>query len=143
MALVQWSDGFLTGDATVDDQHRELFRLFNNLHEAITAQRDREHVVVLLDAVVNSIASHFQTEERLMLLHGYPGYAMHKTKHDDLRQSSAKVIDDYRSGRALLTIGLSRFLADWLRHHIDGEDRGMIRYFQARKLTPTVASTTT
>ena len=133
MPLVQFTDAYRTGDPTVDGQHIELFRMFNDLHGAILAGHERGQLQVTLDALTAYVATHFQTEEHLMLLHGYPGYAVHKTKHDDLAQNAAKVIEGYRSGKTVLTIALSRFFADWLRLHIEIEDKPMIRYFQARK----------
>lgn len=132
MPLVTWSDAYRTGDATVDSQHAELFRMVNGLHDAIAAGQGRELLSATLDALTAYIAAHFQTEERLMQLHGYPAFAAHQARHEELQRNAAKVIDDYRSGRAVLTISLSRFLAEWIRHHIEGEDRAMIRYFQVR-----------
>jgi hemerythrin len=136
MPLAQWSEAWRTGDDTVDSQHIELFRMVNGLHDAIVAGQGREQLTATLDALAAYVGTHFQTEERLMQQGGYPGFPVHKAKHEELKKNAAKVIDDYRSGRAVLTISLSRFLADWIRHHIDGEDRAMIRYFQARNANP-------
>lgn len=132
MPLAAWKESYRTGDANVDHQHQELFTLINGLHGAIAAGSKREPIIGMLEHFGTCITTHFQTEERLMLASGYPSLASHKAKHDELCRHAAKVIDDYRSGRAVLTIALSRFLADWLRHHIDGEDKVMIRFLQQR-----------
>ena len=95
------------------------------------------------DAELGAWASDFRMSEsnhrqfyrrwaQLMAAKSYPGMAAHKAKHEDLTKQATKIIDDYRSGRAQLTITLSRFLADWLRTHIDVEDKGMIRHCQGR-----------
>jgi hemerythrin len=132
MPLVAWSDDYCTGDAAIDRQHQDLFTMVNALHDAVVAGRGRDELSATLERLGNYVSAHFQTEERFMQQHAYPDYAAHKAKHDELGQRAAKVIDDYRSGRAVLTIALSRFLAEWLRHHIDGDDKAMIAFFQNR-----------
>ena len=133
MPLAVWKDAYRTGDEIVDGQHQELFALINRLHDAIVAGRDRMDIASRLDQLGVQVSSHLQAEEKVMLAHGYPGLAAHKAKHDLIGSSVAKVIDDFRSGRAVLTIALSRFLADWLRHHLDGEDKAMIDFMQQRQ----------
>lgn len=128
MPLAPWSDDYRTGDATIDRQHQELFAAINALHESFAAGRGRAELSDSLERLAQLVSVHVQTEERLMQQHDYPAYQAHKAKHDALSERAATVIDDYRSGRAVLTIALSRFLAEWLRHHTDGDDRAMIAF---------------
>lgn len=132
MALAIWNDSYKTGDGTVDSQHQALFAMVNELHDAILAGHGRDRIGSTLVKLGAYVATHFQTEERLMQAQAYPAFLAHKAKHDALGKDAAKVISDYESGRAMLTIALSRFLADWLRHHIDGEDKAMISWMRQR-----------
>lgn len=132
MPLAPWNDSYRTGDATVDHQHQELFAMVNELHDSIVAGHGREKIGPTLTRLAAYVGTHFQTEERLMQAQGFPALAGHKAKHDQLGKDAARIVSDYETGRAVLTIGLSRFLADWLRHHIDGEDKAMIAWMRAR-----------
>lgn len=133
MPIITWSDAYCTGDAVIDDQHRELFALVNELHDAIVVGRGRERIAPTLDRLAAYVTTHFAAEEELMERAGYAGLIVHRGRHRELASHAEKVIADYRAGRAVLTIALSRFLADWIRHHIDGEDKAMIAWFQRRE----------
>lgn len=135
MPLAVWKDAYLTGDAVIDRQHQDLFAAINGLHEAICAGQPRDRLVGQLEHLAGSLDAHIQGEERLMVARDYPGFAAHKARHDELERSAAKVVDDFRSGRTVLTIALSRFLADWIRHHVSGDDQAMIGYLQAQAVS--------
>jgi hemerythrin-like metal-binding protein len=130
MPLIAWNDSYKTGDATVDGQHQELFRMVNTLHDAIISGKGKEVVQPTLDGLAKYVGTHFGHEEKLMQAKDYPGFAVHKAKHEDLTKQALKIIEDYRTGKTQLTISLSRFLADWLRTHIDIEDKAMIKHCQ-------------
>lgn len=132
MAIAIWNDAYLTGDALVDQQHRNLFQMVNDLHEAVVSGKGKEVLKPTLKKLATYTVEHFATEERLMQRAGYPGYTGHKAKHEALAGQATKLIGDYEAGRAVLTITLSQFLADWLRHHINEEDKGMITWLRAK-----------
>jgi len=135
MAIAIWDDAYLTGDAAVDLQHRNLFKMVNELHDAVVAGKGKEVLKPTLGKLAAYTIEHFGVEERLMQRAGYPGYPGHKAKHDALTTQAKTLIANYDSGKAVLTITLSQFLADWIRHHINEEDKGMIMWMRGRGKT--------
>lgn len=132
MAIAIWNDSYLTGDATVDLQHRNLFKMVNELHDAVVAGKGKEVLQPTLKKLASYTIEHFGIEERLMQRAEYPGYDGHKSKHETLANQARTPIADYETGKAVLTITLSQFLSEWLRHHINEEDKGMITWMRGR-----------
>lgn len=133
MSIAVWSDDYLTGNTAVDQQHKTLFAMVNDLHAAVVAGKGKEVLAATLGKLATYTVEHFATEERLMSLAKYPGHPAHKRKHDELAAKAAELIEGYKSGKVVLTITLSQFLADWLRHHINEEDKGLIAWLRQHK----------
>lgn len=133
MALISWDDTFRTGNYLVDTQHQELFRMVNDLHEAIVAGRGKDVLNPTLDRLVNYTIKHFGAEEALMRSVGYPAFQVHRAKHIDLADKVKDLVGKYGRGELVVSITLSRFLADWLQHHILENDLALIQYVQAHK----------
>ncbi|MBN2693134.1 hemerythrin family protein [bacterium] len=133
MALVTWNDSFETGDTNVDKQHKELFKMVNDLHESILAGKGKEILVKTLDMLAQYVVIHFKTEEEMMLHYKYPRYVEHKAIHDKLTKEAVDIIENYKSGKLVLSITLSRFLSDWIQNHIKGNDMDMIWFIQRAK----------
>lgn len=131
MALVTWNDKFKTGNFEVDSQHQELFRMVNELHEAIKEQRGKEVMGKTLDELANYVVKHFKTEEALMAKKGYPELAKHKSIHDILTNEAVEIIQGYKSGKHLLSVTLTQFLSNWIQTHIKDEDMKMINFIKA------------
>ena len=131
MSVAKWDDSFKTGHRTVDHQHEELFRLVNNLHDAIVANKAKEFLGPTLDRLAQYTIDHFQAEEALMDRVSYPDRGAHKAKHAALASDVKDLKEKFSSGRAVLSITLSSFLADWLRHHIKQEDMALIKFVNA------------
>ena len=124
MPLLEWNDAlYSVGVKAIDDQHKKLVGMLNQLHEV---QRDRPSAGVTNQVLSDLIAYtdyHFRTEEDLMRNHEYPDGRKHKAKHDTLRQTALGLQADFRSGKRAVSVELSHFLRDWLAHHIQGTDK--------------------
>jgi len=131
MAIAMWNDSYKTGHKIVDAQHQELFRMVNELHDAIVAGKGKEILQPTLEKLAKYTIEHFRSEEALMTGVKYPALGTHKRKHDDLTKQVRELVEKFRTGKAVLSITLSNFLADWLRHHIKEDDMALIKYTQA------------
>lgn len=132
MSIAEWNDKYLTGFAPVDAQHKRLFEMVNELHEGIVKGSAKEIMSPLLKALAKYTVEHFHTEESLMSSRGYPGFAKHKRIHDELARRVSELVSQYNSGQTVLPLTLSRFLADWIAHHIQEEDKALIEWMQKK-----------
>ncbi|MDR1972468.1 MAG: hemerythrin domain-containing protein [Treponema sp.] len=81
--IIQWNERYSIGIESLDEQHKQLLTLCNNLyingHKQDEFARDffRQCVSVL----VNFVQFHIFEEEQLLVRTGYPEYHSHKAEH--------------------------------------------------------------
>ena len=132
MSFARWTDDLLTGHPLIDEQHQRWYSLVNALHDAIVAGQGPEVLGRALEAVQSYTSVHFDAEEAIMRVRGYPGYGPHKLLHGALSREVAALVRRQASGTVLpMTVGV--FLGKWLRDHIESVDRQFIGWL---KTTP-------
>jgi len=80
MSEKKWADNYTLHDADVDEQHRYLFDLANQINR-IDSKRG------MIEAAMNlfkHMREHFRDEEALMKKHAYPGLSEQVQAHDRL-----------------------------------------------------------
>jgi hemerythrin len=121
--LIEWSDELSVGIQEIDEQHKVLVGLVNEMHRAIHEHHGSETARQILDRLGDYTRIHFAVEESLMRIFDYPGYDEHKKQHEELigqfRQYQAKV----QSGTAKISFELLHFLKLWLAQHILESDK--------------------
>ena len=126
-----WQQEYNTGNSQVDGQHQQLFEIVNALHDAVVSKKNVYTIQELLEALANHTIEHFQTEESLMMAVDYPEYDRHKQTHDCLLSKVDRLLLKFRDRNTeAVTTEITQFLAEWLAHHIKGEDTKMIQFFQ-------------
>jgi hemerythrin len=132
MPIAIWMPKYETGNPAVDRQHKRLFELVNELHHGIISGHGRESMGSTLKALASYTLEHFATEEGFMRSAKYENYLRHKEAHDRLAGQVKDLLAQYEAGTMALPGTLSKFLADWLTHHIKEEDMEMITWLRAK-----------
>jgi hemerythrin len=132
MPIAIWTPNLVTGNVTVDSQHQHLFDLVNELHHGIIQGHGREVMGPILKKLARYAVEHFATEERFMSSTAYPNLARHKQKHDALTAQVTELLGDWEQGTALPST-LSKFLTEWVSHHIKDEDKELVAWLKAQK----------
>lgn len=132
MAFMEFGDPFFVGHPEMDHEHAVMFRLLNGLHLALREGKDRQEIQRLLTFLRYYTDQHFQTEDRLMLRSGFPGYAAHKAVHEQLTAQVLQLETQCRQNHPLLSLSAATFLKDWLAHHLSPEDGLLARHLQAQ-----------
>jgi len=128
--IATWQPEYETGNLEIDGQHQELFAIVNSLHDAVVTKQEFDKIQVTLNLLANHTIEHFQTEEELMIAGNYPEYDRHKRTHDRLTSKVFTLIQKFHDRDETITTEVTQFLSEWLSHHIKGEDRKMIQFFQ-------------
>jgi len=122
--IVTWTSSLSVGIDHLDDHHRRLIELLNQLGGAVTLGDSRQVTGMVLGELIRYVFYHFGEEERLMEEAGYSDLDAHRQSHRimaDHVRSLEKAYD--RDPSAVVAAELHTFLADWLVHHITAEDR--------------------
>ncbi len=131
MALLSWSDQYLIGNDTIDDEHKELFRLINDFHTHWVEAHNRQDIAKVLNQLIVYAQMHFQHEEKIMEDAGYPKLAQHQQIHESLIDMIFKLHKDFMEGNLHLEMDTMRFVRSWLLEHILENDY-IFRDFLAR-----------
>ena len=123
MSLFSWKDIYGIGVPDIDAQHRQLYRLADELHQALNAGQGKEALATVLKNLIDYTKTHFAAEERLMQRCGYSELAAHKAQHENLTRKVVELQQQFQAGKLMLSIEVMRFLSDWLRQHIGSSDR--------------------
>lgn len=123
--LFEWNDKYSVGVKGIDDQHKKLFDIINDLNWAKANNVGRSFISDILNRLVVYTIAHFSVEEELMMRYQYSNYKAHKTAHDRFKERVGDFISDYNDGKAEITAEILQFLIKWLQVHTTGEDRMM------------------
>ncbi|MCL2230732.1 MAG: bacteriohemerythrin [Treponema sp.] len=130
--LVTWNNKFASGIKLIDEQHKGLVDLVNEMFNHATGNDLQEHNYFnrVIQEAVNYVKVHFATEEKLMLATKFEGYAEHKKEHDSFIMKVVENIKDYEAGKRLTLSSFTRFLKDWVLSHIAMMDKKYFDYFR-------------
>ncbi len=132
MALMAWSDTFSVNVAQIDEQHKKLVAMLNDLHDAMKQGKGSDVTGKVLTGLVQYVATHFATEEKLMKELAYPEYFKHKAEHDTLTKQAIDLQKQFQDGKPVVTVDLMKFLKDWLTNHILGTDKKYSPFFNSK-----------
>ncbi len=129
--LFQWTDEFSIGIDEMDEQHKELVDLLNQLHTAIREHHGSVTSRQILDKLADYTRTHFAVEESLMRVSKYPNLIAHKEMHADLIAQVRSLQQKLDTGESAITFELLHFLKVWLMRHINETDKHFGAYFNA------------
>lgn len=117
--LIVWDDKFSVGVELIDNHHKVLFELANDLHIAYETGAPTEIVDTLFQVITNFTHVHFDTEEDV--LERDDSHLLHSNEHYRLIKQLNEYLHDFRNSRQGET-DPGTFLKDWLLDHITRTD---------------------
>ncbi|MBC7953339.1 MAG: bacteriohemerythrin [Rhodospirillaceae bacterium] len=129
---IPWDDALQLDIPGMDDEHRILTQLMNQLIEHIRAPKPNEKAIVAMARDIGLFtARHFLHEEHSMAVHHYSGYGSHKREHDRLLVQLDAVSDGLdRDGMTAVDDGLVEFLHGWVVSHIVSQDKAYATFLK-------------
>lgn len=123
MALLTWSSALSVGIEQMDDQHKKLVKMLHELNAAMASGKSKDLLGPLLKSLLDYTRYHFAAEEALLMREKYPPLTAHRGLHRDLTKQVEVYIRRFEDGEISLSVPIMDFLQDWLREHIQKEDR--------------------
>jgi len=84
--MIQWESKYETGVEEIDNQHKKLVGMINELYSAIKSGEGKKVLDKILQELASYVDIHFGTEEKYMEEFNYPGYLSHKREHDNFTE---------------------------------------------------------
>lgn len=80
--MIRWPEVFNLGIKEIDDQHRKIVELINQVYYNITEDGSIETMSTVFDSLHDYVRYHLRYEEEFMKKIKYPGFDLHKVYHD-------------------------------------------------------------
>jgi hemerythrin-like metal-binding protein len=131
MRYAKWSRSLVTGDPVVDEQHRALYALVNDLNASAVLGADKAMLEHSLDRIARYATTHFESEQRLMVQTAYPESGAHIAIHNEFRDNVTDLIAEFREGGNTSASQLAAIMETWLSEHITEHDRPLVAHVRA------------
>ncbi len=128
--LMRWDSSLQLGIIQIDEQHKQLVGMINDLHRAMKQRQAMAVTSGILERLVSYTVFHFGVEEKLFQKHGYPELNQHKKVHENLVGKVKEFKEKVEHGDATLSMELMDFLKDWLATHIKGTDKKYVPFLK-------------
>jgi hemerythrin-like metal-binding protein len=133
--LIDWSNDLSVHIHEIDEQHKILIGLINDMYDALKAARGKDAVENILPRLVDYTVTHFANEEHIMEKHGYPGFLNHRKLHEALKAQVGEYAARLKEGRSTAVVEFMAFLKDWLTKHIVGVDMKYSPHLRKKGMT--------
>ncbi|MBP2659872.1 MAG: hemerythrin-like metal-binding protein [Firmicutes bacterium] len=125
--MVKWEDKYSLGVESIDEQHKELFRIANRIYELLKNEMilDKyDHIMEIIDELKNYTVDHFKDEEEYMKSIGYKKFLSHKVAHTDFLDKMENIdVNKIDNGHNEYLLSILDFVCVWLIEHILKEDK--------------------
>lgn len=125
-----WKDLWDCGEFHIDEQHRELFRLSNELLHTFVDEQVNEQTMTILDAFIYHVQKHFRYEEAVLNKIEYEQALMHKNIHQTILKKGIMLKEQYLNKEIELVKLYSYILDEVIVGHLLNED---IKFYDAVK----------
>lgn len=135
MQVFEWKEKYNLGLDLIDDQHKVLVRIINDLDNLLDINFSKEKLASLITELVDYTKFHFSTEERLMKTRGYNSTCLKSHIHQHQQfvveiQSFISESDSYSKKEAEWVF---KYLTNWLINHILKVDRHLVDHLKQQE----------
>jgi hemerythrin len=130
MAYFEWGPDLSVGVESLDQDHRKMIGLVNDLHSATQQGEGRAVAGQIIEQLMAYAREHFQREEACLERGGYPGLAKHRAEHAALLRQVLALRQQYECGQVTVAAKASALLREWLSVHIMSHDKAYADFLQ-------------
>lgn len=130
-----WQNNYSVGNIIIDDQHKQLIEILNNLHNAFIKKEHENKIGLVILNLVDYTEIHFKTEERLFKQSNYEHSQEHINEHKLFIKQVNKFKSNFNKDKTILTKDILIFLKEWLEQHILVSDKKYIDNFKKHKIS--------
>lgn len=129
--FIEWNEErHSIGIPTIDNQHRELFVITNQLHDLLDRDLYQDDAIKILKRLYAYTNYHFASEEGLLKEYSYPDLKGHQNSHKTFTNKIKESLEGVRQKQNYSMAPLQDFLVEWILKHIQGEDLKYAAFFK-------------
>jgi len=142
MYYIDWNDSEMSiGIKLIDDQHKKLLKIINQLATSINEHSQRRDVLLIVDDLINYSDYHFTTEEKLFDKFDYDENEIHKKEHTgfvnkfiSIRNRISKDQIYFKRSSIEIASDIFTYIVNWFIDHVLGSDRKYVELFKEKGL---------
>ena len=135
--LARFDESLRTGNAMIDEQHRELIEKINQLVQSYGQSREKVKAIKMLHYLADYTDFHFNEEENLQERVGYPGLEEHRQKHEEFLKAVGELfemLEEEEGPSERFVEAVHRNVTEWLYGHIKGYDVSVASYMHMNNM---------
>ncbi len=137
---INWTDDLSIGNTNIDNEHKQLIEICNELVNLSELNRNRVEFAKILSKLIDYSLKHFRKEETYMYAFGYPKSTEHIQYHKDFKYKVTTYYDElFRSDPPEL-IEITTFIKEWWVNHISHVDADSENYKNKVQATTTYSA---
>jgi hemerythrin len=141
MPLIVWTDQMSVEVKLLDNDHKKLVLLINQLHDGLMTGRAKLELEGVFEDLVSYARVHHAQEEHLLIESGYHGSAAHKQEHESTIERVVELQMRFRNSEELaIELEVVNQLRDWLFSHIQGSDQEFVAHLKAKEVNELLAT---
>jgi len=123
MGDIEWNEGMSVGVESIDQDHKILLSLINEINEAINNDSTHLIIKIIFEKLEKYVKEHFSREELLLEQCNYEGLAEHKQQHVEFINKIPKLRNQLLHADTVeVAQEVHLFLFNWLMTHIIIDD---------------------
>ena len=122
MEFIKWTEDYSVKNEVLDNQHKRLFEIINELYTMFANNEHKEKVGKIITELYKYTIYHFTEEESLLREKGNPLPMSHVQKHQEFTEKVKYFKLEFETGNKGITYEIMNFLRQWLIQHIQGVD---------------------
>lgn len=123
---IRWSDDLSVHIDMIDQHHKHLVDLINDLYNVVTHQHGLHDVLRILRALNQYAEVHFRAEERMMQHFNYSDLELQQSQHSQFENQLRQFEEDLFKYPLTLPVDMLIYLKKWLVGHILCEDKKLL-----------------
>lgn len=141
MPFIAWTNQTSVDVKLLDNDHKKLAILINDLYDGLMDGRARESLEGIFEELLAYTRIHFVHEEELLAEAGYSGAEAHKKEHDHEFGQILDLQERFRSATEQASyLEVMHQLKDWLFVHIRRSDKEFVPYLKAKGIDAILAA---
>ena len=124
MDFIQWNKSVELNVPILDEQHKNMVDLTNQLHGLLETKK-KTQINKTLKSILDEMEIHFETEDKLMKESKLPLFFSHKLEHERFYNKLNNIYFRIESGEKQLTLDNLKMIKIWFFNHIEFKDRSL------------------
>lgn len=132
MQIVKWRESYETGIESMDNQHKTLLDLINQLYSILRDHRGNEEVSKIIDVCLTYAQKHLHDEEQLLIKNEYQDLQEQLDHHAQFIETVNALQNKLADSPDTVVPELYTYLRTWWISHIVGIDKKYGPYLQEK-----------